>query len=66
MARKTELKRGPWTKDELKKLKKLFGNMATREVAVYLNRPFEATKKRASRLGLRKTKRYLKSLGVKR
>ncbi len=64
--KKTELKRGAWSKDELKQLKKLFGSRSTAEVAAELNRPTEAVKKKASRLGLTKTKTYRKKvLGLK-
>lgn len=55
----------PWTKDDVKKLKKLFPNRSTAEVAVQMGRPPEAVKKKASRMGLRKSRAYLKSLGRK-
>jgi len=64
MAKKA-LKRGDWTPDEVRTLKKKFRNQSTAEVAAALNRPLEATKKKASRLKLRKTKKYLRSLGLK-
>ncbi len=62
MARKTLVK-GSWTKDDVKQLRKLFPNHATAEVALNLGRPTEAVKKKASRMGLKKNKRYMKSLG---
>ncbi len=62
MARK-KLVKGVWTKDDLKKLRKLFASTATADVAAKLNRPTEAVKKKASRMGLKKSKRYMKSLG---
>lgn len=62
MAKKA-LKKGLWTKDDLKLLKKMFANSATADVAAKLGRPTEAVKKKASRMGLRKTKKYMKSLG---
>lgn len=62
MARK-KLVKGVWTKDDLKMLRKLFSNTATADVASKLNRPTEAVKKKASRMGLKKSKRYMKSLG---
>jgi len=65
MARKkivTE-KRGPWSRDEIKELRKLFPKMATAEVARAIGRPVEATKKKASRMGLTKSPKYLRSLG---
>lgn len=62
MARK-KLVKGVWTKDDLKKLRKLFASTATADVAAKLHRPTEAVKKKASRMGLKKSKRYMKSLG---
>ena len=62
MARK-KLVKGVWTKSDLQTLKKLFSNSATADVASKLGRPTEAVKKKASRMGLRKSKRYMKSLG---
>ena len=60
---KKKLKKGLWTKSELSLLKKLFPNNPTVEVSAKLGRPNDAVKKKASRMGLRKSKRYLKSLG---
>ncbi len=62
MARKA-LTKGTWTKEDVKELRKLFPNHATAEVASNLGRPTEAVKKKASRMGLKKNKRYMKSLG---
>lgn len=62
MARK-KLVKGLWSKDDLKQLKKLFPNRATADVASDLGRPTEAVKKKASRMGLKKSQRYMKSLG---
>jgi len=55
--------KGTWTKDDLKELKKLFPNRPTAEVAAELGRPTEAVKKKASRMGLKKSNRYMRSLG---
>jgi hypothetical protein len=55
--------KGSWTKDDVKQLKKLFPDRPTAEVAVKLGRPTEAVKKKASRMGLKKSRRYMKSLG---
>ena len=69
MAKKTKTKKmkkatkGTWTTDDLKLLKKQFPNTATAEVAAALGRPVDAVKKKASRMGLRKTKKYMKTLG---
>ena len=62
-AKRTKLTKGTWTKNDLAKLKKLFGANATAEIAAELGRPFDAVKKKASRMGLRKSKRYMKTLG---
>ncbi len=61
MAR-TETK-GSWTGQDVRELKKLFPNRPTAEVARKLGRPTEAVKKKASRMGLRKSRKYMKSLG---
>jgi hypothetical protein len=55
--------KGSWTRDDLKQLKKLFPDRPTAQVAAELGRPTEAVKKKASRMGLRKSRRYMKSLG---
>ncbi len=55
--------KGSWTKDDVKQLKKLFPDRPTAEVAAELGRPTEAVKKKASRMGLKKSRKYMKSLG---
>ncbi len=62
MAKKRAIK-GVWTKSDLSLLKKLFPNNPTARIAAKLGRPTDAVKKKASRMGLRKSKRYMKSLG---
>ena len=62
MARK-KLVKGVWSKDDVKQLRRLFPSRATADVASTLGRPTEAVKKKASRMGLRKSGRYMKSLG---
>lgn len=62
-AQRKTLKKGLWTKGDLALLKKLFGNKSTAFVAAELGRPFDAVKKKASRMGLRKTRKYMKTLG---
>lgn len=59
----SKLKKGTWTKDDVKKLKQKFRNSSTADVAKELGRPLDAVKKKASRMGLTKTKKYLKSIG---
>jgi hypothetical protein len=60
---KKKLIKGQWTKDELKTLKKEFPSKPTAEIAADLGRPNDAVKKKASRMGLRKAKKYMKTLG---
>ncbi len=60
---KRKLKKGLWTKADLALLKKLFGSNPTAAISAKLGRPNDAVKKKASRMGLRKKQRYLKSLG---
>ena len=54
---------GRWSKDEVKLLKKTFRSMSNREVAEQLGRSVASVSAKASALGLRKTKKYLKSIG---
>ncbi len=60
---KKKLIKGLWSKSDISLLKKLFSNNSTAKIAAKLGRPTEAVKKKASRMGLRKSKRYMKSLG---
>jgi len=60
---KKKLTKGLWSKADINLLRKLFGNNPTAEIAAKLGRPTEAVKKKASRMGLRKSKKYMKSLG---
>ncbi|MBN1806593.1 MAG: hypothetical protein JW837_15195 [Sedimentisphaerales bacterium] len=66
MAKKKKSKKnikGLWSKSDLNTLKKLFPNNPTAKISSMLGRPNDAVKKKASRMGLRKSSRYLKSLG---
>ncbi len=60
---KKKLVKGLWSKNEVSVLKKLFPNSPSAKVAAKLGRPVESVKKKASRMGLKKTKKYMKSLG---
>ncbi len=62
---KKNLKKGRWTKEEVKFLKKEFPRRPCQEVANELGRPLYAVKRKAYRLGKYKTKKYLRSLGRK-
>lgn len=52
-----------WTKADINLLKRLFPNNPTSKIAAKLGRKTDAVKKKASRMKLRKSKKYLKSLG---
>ena len=52
-----------WSTKDVNLLKKLFPNNPTSKIAKKVKRKTDAVKKKASRLGLKKSKRYLKSLG---
>jgi hypothetical protein len=60
---KKKMKKGIWTKNDIALLRKMFSSNPTADVAAKLGRPTEAVKKKASRMGLRKSKKYMKSLG---
>ena len=60
---RTKAVKGLWAKSEVSLLRKLFPNNPTAKIAGQLGRPTDAVKKKASRMGLRKSKRYMKSLG---
>jgi len=60
---KKKLVKGLWSKSEVSLLRKLFPNNPTANVAARLGRSTDTVKKKASRIGLKKSKKYLKSLG---
>ena len=62
---KSKTIKGGWSKSDVSLLKKLFPNNPTAEIAAKLGRATDAVKKKASRMGLRKSKKYMKSLGRK-
>lgn len=62
-AKRKKASKGLWTKADVNLLKKLFPTNPTSKIAKQLGRKTDAVKKKASRMGLRKTKRYLKSIG---
>ena len=55
--------KGLWSKSEINLLKKLFSTNPTAAIAAELGRPVDAVKKKASRMKLRKSKKYLRSIG---
>ncbi|HUT31550.1 MAG TPA: hypothetical protein VMX13_17295 [Sedimentisphaerales bacterium] len=62
-AAKKKAPKGLWTRADINLLKKLFPNNPTSRIAAKLGRKTDAVKKKASRMKLRKSKQYLKSLG---
>jgi hypothetical protein len=52
-----------WTAREVGLLKKLFPTNPTSKIAAKFGRKTDTIKKKASRMGLKKSKKYLKSLG---
>ena len=62
---KKKLVKGLWSKSEIALLKKQFPNNPTAKIAEKLGRSLDTVKKKASRMGLKKSKKYLKSLGRK-
>lgn len=68
MARKRKIskrRKAPklWTTRDVNLLKKLFPTNPTSMIAKKLKRKLDAVKKKASRMGLKKSKKYLRSLG---
>jgi hypothetical protein len=55
--------RGQWSKGDISMLKKLFPTTATSKIAKKMGRKTDAVKKKASRMGLKKSKAYLKRIG---
>lgn len=60
---KRRQKSGRWSKDEVKLLKHMFRSTSTAEVARKLGRRVPSVQAKATKLGLKKTKKYLKSIG---
>ncbi len=62
-SKKKKAPKGLWSKADVNLLKKLFPTNPTSKIAKQLKRKTDAVKKKASRMGLRKSKSYLKSIG---
>ena len=60
---KKRLVKGLWSKSDISLLKKLFPNNPTARVAARLGRPAKTVERKAYRIGLKKSKKYLKSIG---
>ena len=52
-----------WSKEEVRTLKRLFRGRSNVEVANVLQRTTKSVERKASKLGLTKTKKYLRTLG---
>ena len=63
MAKRKKLVTGEWSKNEVKILKKMYRSTSTKDVAAKLGRKEKSIEGKASKLGLKKTKKYLKSIG---
>ena len=57
-------KTGRWSRDEISVLKKMYANTSTQKVATKLNRKIASVQAKAFQLGLKKTRKYLKSIGL--
>ena len=62
-AKKKKAPRGLWTTSDTNLLKKLFPDNPTAKIAEKVGRQTDTVKKKAARMGLRKSKRYMKKLG---
>ena len=62
-AKKKRAPKGSWKPSDVQLLRRLFPNNPTSAIAKQLRRKTDAVKKKASRMGLRKSKKYLKKLG---
>lgn len=52
-----------WSREEVRTLRKVFGNNSNSTVAGLLQRTPKAVERKASKLGLQKTQKYLRTLG---
>ncbi len=55
--------RGQWSARDINLLRKLFPTNPTSRIARKLGRKTDAVKKKASRMGLKKDKRYMRRIG---
>jgi FixJ family two-component response regulator len=62
MTRK-KLVKGRWSNYELELLRKVFPTVSTRQVADKLGRTVKSVEIKASKMGLKKSKKYLKTIG---
>ncbi len=62
-AKKGKGRKGMWSTADVNLLKKLFAENPTAVIAKKLRRSVDTVKKKASRMKLKKSKRYLKKIG---
>jgi len=60
---KSKTIKGRWSKSDINLLKKLFPNDSTARVAARFRRSAKTVEKKAYGMGLKKSRKYLKSLG---
>jgi hypothetical protein len=60
---KKRARKGVWATADVNLLKRLFPRTPTARIAAKLGRKTDAVKKKASRMGLKKSKVYLRKLG---
>jgi len=53
----------PWTKQEIKVLRRFFGSNSNASLADMLDRTPKSVERKAAKLGLKKSKKYMRSLG---
>ena len=58
-----KLKSGEWSKGETSTLKKIFPAMSGPKIAAKLNRSLASVEMKAKKMGLKKSAKYLKSIG---
>jgi len=63
VAKRKKAAKGLWSASDTNLLKRLFPNTPTAKIAKKLRRATDAVKKKAARMGLCKSKRYMKTLG---
>ena len=65
MAKTKKSRPKDWSKSEVTQLRKLFPSNSTAKVAAKLKRTVSSVQHKAGRLKLKKTKKYLKTIGRK-
>ena len=58
-----KLTSGEWSKAEVGVLKKMFPATSTSKIATKLNRTFASVSMKSKKMGLKKSAKYLKSIG---